>query len=74
MASEFGGLYRVKHDRRSIYLDVIWALAEPFESITITLKPRNDIRYADALAYLAAALDDNLPRKISVDNLEHTDI
>lgn len=43
----------------SAYLDVIKSLANQFKLATITLKPKNDARHADTLAYLAAAHENN---------------
>lgn len=68
--SQFGGLYQVKNDRMSVYLDIIRSLAKQFKPITITSKPRNDIRHVDVLTYLATALEDNSPKQITIDNQE----
>lgn len=58
----------------SVYLDVVWALAEEFESIALTLKPKNGIQHAYAFVYLAATLEDDSPRRILVDNLKSPSI
>lgn len=74
MDSQFGGLYQAKNDRFSAYLDILKTLVGGFESIYITLKPRNDAQYVDALAYLATTLEDDSQRNISVDSLESPSI
>lgn len=61
--SAFGSLYQDKNNRISAYLDVVRALEGEFECISITLKPRNDILYVDALAYMAATLEDDSLRR-----------
>lgn len=58
----------------SSYLDVIKIVAATFEFICITLKPRENIQHADALAYLAKALEDDSPKKIYVDSLQSPNI
>lgn len=45
MASQFGGLYRVRNDRMTAYLDIIRQLAKQFTAITIILKQGNDNRH-----------------------------
>lgn len=52
------------------YSDGVRSLVGEFESIAITLKPQNNIRYVDALIYLATAMEDDSPRKISLDSLK----
>ncbi|KAL5717559.1 hypothetical protein ACHQM5_010542 [Ranunculus cassubicifolius] len=49
------------------YLDFIHRLAKKFTSISITQRPRNDVRHADALAYLAAALEVDATRSITIE-------
>lgn len=61
MDSLFNGLCQAKNDRLSAYMDIIRSLAKQFDSIAISLKPRNDVRHVDALAYLAAILEDDSP-------------
>lgn len=54
----------------SAYLDIVQALAREIKSISITLKTMNDIRHVDTLSYLATTLEDDLPRKISIETLK----
>lgn len=74
MANLSDGLYQAKNDKMSAYLDVIKYLVGEFEFIGVTVKPRNDARYVDALAYLATKLEDDSPRKIFIDNLDNPSI
>ncbi|KAF5184371.1 hypothetical protein FRX31_026040 [Thalictrum thalictroides] len=58
----------------SAYLDLITRLARQFENISITQRSRNDLRHADALAYLSAAIECNEPRNIVVEFKEEASI
>ena len=74
LASQFSGAYQARESRMASYLGLVKELARKFESISITQKPRNDIRHADSLAYIAAALDDPNPRSIIVETQEDRSI
>lgn len=56
IASQFGRLYLVKKDRIIAYLDVIRSLAKRFQSVSIALKSRNNVRHANALQILLPPL------------------
>lgn len=45
-----------------------------FNSIATSLKLKNHFKHADTLAYPTATLEDNSPRKITVDNLDSPSI
>lgn len=62
MASQFKGLYQAKIDRMSAYLDIVRSFTKQFVSVTTSLKPRNDIWYADVLVYLVVTSKDDSPR------------
>lgn len=67
LSSQSRGTYNAKDERMGAYLDIVRSLAHRFTSLIITQKPRNDIRHADALAYLAAAMKVDSPRSITVE-------
>ncbi|KAF5202209.1 Gypsy retrotransposon integrase-like protein [Thalictrum thalictroides] len=49
------------------YLELIHLAARAFDKISISQRPRNDIRHADALAYLSSAIEMDSSRTIIVD-------
>lgn len=74
LANQYGGTYVARNDRMSAYLNLVHQLAKDFHTINITQKPRHDIRHADSLAYLAAAMEDKSSRKIMIEFQEKPSI
>lgn len=68
MARHIGGLYQAKNNKMSAYLGIVKHNAKQFKSTTIVLKLRLDVMHTNILAYLVAALEDDLPRHISICN------
>ncbi|KAF5199700.1 Rvt_3 domain-containing protein, partial [Thalictrum thalictroides] len=67
IASQFGGTYEARDERMAAYLELIHLAARAFDKISISQRPRNDIRHADALAYLSSAIKMDSSRTIIVD-------
>lgn len=74
MAGQLSGLYQVKNDKMRAYLDIVRSLAKRLKSAAITLKPRNDLRYTNVLAYFTVALEDDSSRKITIESQENPSI
>ncbi|KAF5181844.1 hypothetical protein FRX31_028569, partial [Thalictrum thalictroides] len=67
VASQFGGTFEARDGRMAAYLDLIHRVARKFDSISIIQRPRSDVRHADALAYLSAAVEVESSRTILVE-------
>ncbi|KAF5199776.1 hypothetical protein FRX31_010637 [Thalictrum thalictroides] len=67
VASQFGDTFEARDGRIAAYIDLIHRVAHKFDSISIIQRPRSDVRHADALAYLSAAVEVESSRTILVE-------
>ncbi|KAF5195764.1 hypothetical protein FRX31_014651, partial [Thalictrum thalictroides] len=74
VASQFGVTFEAKDDQMAAYLDLIHREAHKFDSISIIQRSCNDVRHADVLAYLSAAVEVESSRTILVEFQRNTSI
>ena len=66
VANQFGGQFEAKDDRMKAYLDTFHKWAAKFAVIEVIHLPRAEVRHADSLAYLAAAIESKDERFVQI--------